>query len=70
MPKKKEQVSRKNAEGYSDPTAFEAIKNIDMETERFYEATDMMYKIAELFGFYVEEPIVLRDQQSGVIYNK
>lgn len=26
---------RKNSEGYSDPTAFEALRNINKEDERF-----------------------------------
>lgn len=60
---------RKNAEGYSDPTAYEAIKRVDAEAERFYKATDMMYEIAELYGFYVEEPVVLRDKRSGRLHS-
>ena len=64
----KQHDPRKNAEGYSDPTAYKAIKNVDAEQERFYKATDMMYEIAELYGFYVEEPISLRNKRSGRIY--
>lgn len=28
---------RKNAEGYSDPTAYEAMKNLDRDDERFHK---------------------------------
>ena len=28
---------RTNAEGYSDPTAYTAIKNLDKEDERFHK---------------------------------
>ena len=28
---------RKNAEGYSDPTAYEALRNIEQEEERFHK---------------------------------
>ena len=31
----RENNPRKNSEGYSDPTAFEALRNIDKEDERF-----------------------------------
>ena len=59
---------RKNAEGYSDPTAYEAIKRADADTARLNKAIDLMYEIAELCGFYVEERIVLRDKRTGRLH--
>lgn len=32
----RENNPRKNSEGYSDPTAFEALRNIDKEDEVLY----------------------------------
>lgn len=31
---------RKNAEGYSDPTAYEALRNIEQEEDRFHKLLD------------------------------
>lgn len=31
---------RRNTEGYSDPTAYEALKNMEQEDERFHKLLD------------------------------
>ena len=59
---------RKNAEGYSDPTAYEAMKNLDREDERFHKLLHTIFDICELAGFHLEERIVLRDEQTGKIW--
>lgn len=66
----------RNAEGYHDPTAFEACKNIIKE-ERAAEG-DRLYKIgllipilrdaAELAGFEIIGRIPLRDIETGKEY--
>ena len=56
----RENNPRKNSEGYSDPTAFEALRNIDKEDERFY--------ICELADFQIEGRIVLIDKQTGRVW--
>lgn len=56
---------RKNAEGYSDPTAYEAMKNLDKDDERFHKLLHTIFDICELAGFHLEERIVLRDEQTG-----
>ena len=58
---------RKNAEGYSDPTAYEAMKNLEREDERFHKLLHTIFDICELAGFHLEERIVLRDEQTGKI---
>lgn len=35
---------RRNAEGYSDPTAYEAIKNLDADDERFANFLDFIWR--------------------------
>ena len=45
---------RKNAEGYSDPTACEALRNIEREEE--------------LSDFHIEERIVIKDKRTGRIW--
>lgn len=46
---------RKNAEGYSDPTAYEAIKSADADDERFHKLLNTIFTICELSGFHLEE---------------
>ena len=45
---------RKNAEGYSDPTAYEAIKSADADDERFHKLLNTIFTICELSGFHLE----------------
>jgi len=59
---------RKNYEGYSDPTAYEAIKNVDTDDERFHKLLNTIFTICELSGFHLEERIILRDTQTGKIW--
>ena len=58
---------RKNSEGYSDPTAFEALRNIDKEDERFHRLLHTLY-ICELADFEIEGRIVLIDKQTGRVW--
>lgn len=59
---------RKNAEEYSDPTAYEAIKNIDKEDERFHKLLHTIFNICELSGFRIEGRIVLINEVTGKVY--
>lgn len=62
---------RRNAEGYSDPTAYNAIKNIDNDREgeeRFHKLLDSIVNICELSGFHIEERIVIKDKKTGRIW--
>jgi hypothetical protein len=59
---------RKNAEGYSDPTAYEAIKNIDTENERFHKLLYTIFNIVELSGFQIDGRIVLVNKKSGRVW--
>ena len=51
---------RRNAEGYSDPTAYEAIKNLDADDERFHKLLNTIFTICER--------IVLKDLQTGKVW--
>lgn len=62
------QEFKKNASGYSDPTAFEAVKNIDADTARFQKLLNTIFYICELAGFHIEERIIIRDVRTGKIY--
>lgn len=65
---------RKNAEGYPDPTAYEAIQRIEgsvyqnPEKERFFKVIGCVLRILELSGYSLEEKLVLRDKRTGKIW--
>lgn len=59
---------RKNAEGYSDPTAYQALKNIEMEDERFHKLLYAIFDICELANFAIEGRIVLVDKRTGRVW--
>ena len=59
---------RKNVSGYSDPTAYQAIKNIENEDDKFHKLLDTIFNICELSGFHLEERIVLKDKNTGKVY--
>lgn len=59
---------RKNADGYFDPTAYQAIRNVEADEERFHKLLDMIFTICELSDFHVEERIVIKDKRTGRIW--
>jgi len=59
---------RRNAEGYSDPTAYQAIKNIEQEDENFHKLLHTIFNICELSGFRIEGRIVLVDEVTGKVW--
>ena len=59
---------RKNAEGYSDPTAYEAMKNIDKDDGRFHKLRHTIFYLCELAGFQIEGRIVLVDKKNGRVW--
>ncbi len=60
---------RRNAEGYSDPTAYEALKNIEREEyERFHRLLHTLFHSCKLAGFKFEGRIVLVDKKTGRVW--
>lgn len=63
---------RKNASGYSDPTAYAAIRNVSKqeleESGRFHDLLDTLFYITELAGFEIEGRIVLKDTKTGRVW--
>ena len=58
----------KNASGYSDPTAYEAIKNadgVDFVEIRFRKLLHTIFHLCELAGFRLEGRITLVDRKTG-----
>lgn len=62
---------RRNASGYMDLTAFEAIRNVEREAEaeeRFKKLLNTIFYICELAGFRIEGRIVLQDKKTGKVW--
>ena len=55
---------KRNAEGYLDETAYEAIRNIE-SGERFKKVLNIIREICWLSGFKIEGRIVLTDKKTG-----
>lgn len=61
-------IDKKNSEGYSDPTAYQALKKIEDEEARFHKLLYAIFDICELANFKIEGRIVLVDKSSGKIW--
>lgn len=62
---------KKNAEGYDDPTPYEAIKRIDEKTAAYYRFKNLLrtiWYICDQAGFRVEGRIVLVDKKTGRVW--
>lgn len=59
---------KRNAEGYSDPTAYKAITNESTEDIRFHKLLDTIFNICELSGFHLESRIILTDKITGRVW--
>lgn len=62
------QEFRRNSSGYVDPTAYEAIKNIDAESERLQKLLTAIFAMCDVAGFHLEERIVLKDKKTGKVW--
>ena len=59
---------KRNASGYFDPTAYEAMKNVENDTERFQKLLNTIFYICEIAGFHIEERIVIKDKRTGKVW--
>ena len=70
---KNDENLRKNAEGYSDPTAYHAIKHVNedylfIRELKFKKLLQTIFDICEFAGFQIEGRIVLRDKKTGKVW--
>ena len=56
---------RKNSEGYSDPTAYVAMRNIARE---FRKLRKVILSICDVAGFEIRGPLVLIDKKTGKVW--
>lgn len=70
--RKKRGYPQRNAEGYSDPTAYGALQPMQAEKNEEEERLKRMVKtvkaVVEFAGFDLIERIQVRDRKSGRIY--
>lgn len=60
---------RLNVEGYSDPTAYKALKNIEREEyEKFHSLLHTLFYLCDLAGFEIKGRIVLVDKRNGRVW--
>lgn len=59
---------RKNAEGYSDPTAYQAMMNLEIKELRFKKLLRSIKDVCDLADFEIEGRVVLIDKRSGRVW--
>lgn len=59
---------RKNSEGYSDPTAYAALKNINRDEDRYRKLRKVILSICDVAGFEIRGPLVLMDKKTGKVW--
>lgn len=71
-------MDKLNHEHYQDLTAYQALKNIELEEqeqrqkqkeeERYNKFLGCIFRICELSGYHIEERIVVKDLRTGKIW--
>lgn len=62
---------RRNSSGYMDPTAYEAIRNVEREADseiRFKKLLSTIFYICDLAGFHIEGRLEIRDKKTGKVW--
>lgn len=59
---------QKNSEGYSDPTAYQAMMNLEIEELRFKKLLRSIKDVCDLADFEIEGRVVLIDKRSGRVW--
>jgi len=57
----------RNNEGYRDPTAGEAIYSADRRAEELSRCIKLIKAVAGLYGYEIQDRIVLKDRETGRI---
>ena len=61
-------AEKKNAEGYPDPTAFEALNRLDEDT-KVHKIMKIIFMLLDLTGFYMDGRITLVSKKTGRTWN-
>lgn len=57
--------SKKNSEGYYDPTAYFAMTKIEQEEQRLRHLKKILNEVCELSGYRLKGPVIFEDKRSG-----
>jgi hypothetical protein len=57
-----------NKSGCSDPTACQAIKNVDKEMQRVHRLVEALRAVCAVAGFEIEGRIALRDKRTDKVW--
>lgn len=61
-------MNKRNSEGYSDPTAYAALRNIEREEAQVRKLRGAIAQICDLAGFKVQGKISLIDKRNGKVW--
>jgi len=61
-------VNRRNSEGYSDPTAYLAMKKIEETERRANQLRRCISAMCELAGFSIQGKLILVDKRDGEVW--
>lgn len=59
---------KRNGSGYTDPTAYKALKRIDKNEKRVTRVIKTLQEVAHIAGFEIEGRITLIDKKTGDIW--
>lgn len=65
----KDKDIKRNKDGYYDPTAYPALKNVDSRRRTIGKLIKTIYNVAHLAGCRVEQIIIL-DEETGLEYTE
>lgn len=61
-------MNKRNSEGYSDPTAYAALRNIEREEAQVRKLRSTIAQICDLAGFKVQGKIALVEKRTGKVW--
>ena len=65
---KEDKDLQKNADGYSDPTSYAAIKNVDKESYLVKRLLKTIWNMADICGFRIDGRITFINKKSGNVW--
>lgn len=61
---------KRNSEGYSDPTAYAAMRNLNREEDRINKLRRAILNICEVAGVEIQGSLTLKDKRTGKIWGE
>lgn len=61
-------MDKRNSEGYSDPTAYKALSNVEREEARAHKVKSLLSLMCDLAGYKIRGQVFLMDKRTGHTY--